>query len=284
MNRKNFIYKSISVVIMLLGLQLNSEPVSKIEFIEKALENQESLASSPGLYVKYSVEGYKNGKKAPGKIEAVYIKTLDSIFLNQKTYLNNALIFTTSTLYERKNDRWKSISTYCKTNESAGAIGSGIPSSFSTLDIMETNRYSIPGFGNNLLKLIQKRKLKIANESEVINGHKTFLLTPSVQEKDIKHCKIYLDPQIDFCPYLIDVKRTSISHNIKFQNYKDIGNKVYFPYSIQMFTKDEEGEMEKLFTVKEASAGKKINENISIEFPSGTEVYDENTGQSFKVK
>lgn len=252
---------AVAYVALIAGAETPSVPTA--EFIAASLQDQE-VACGKSLEVNYEYREERDAQ--PCNVR--YVRTPDISFIEFSLPGGNLVTKASYDRGRREFQQYTSTAGGTKT----GAIKNQIDAPLSSRLVMDTTRYNING--GTIGEVI--RHGTVFETTEMIDGH-ACLRVDVAPSDDRGACSVWVDPQIGFCPRKVEIPRENRkSQVIEFSDYKEIANGVWFPGTIDnRFTIPDKGEMHYISRVKETSVDKPfLQEELTVTFPSGTEVID----------
>lgn len=269
--------KHVSFVIMLLvvaGLAVFAETtIPQPQFLAEGLRNQIQLGGG-SLTIEYKVERQKEGGEVVPMKNVRYIRTLDSIYMEETRHGSSDMEVIS---FNKADKETRSISKQISDGQITGAsISKGyVDPRLTVLNMMETADLCVTA--SSLYEAVVKGSVVGQESIDEHNCWRVDVSGESVGWPSSAQFSIWLDPSIGFCPRRIDLTGSVPSiFSLSFQDYKDIGSGVWFP-SRQVYTHGKDNS-KTILTLISASLDKPQGAS-TIVFPSGTRVYDRQSGK-----
>lgn len=234
------------------------------EFVAAALRHQESSCGQ-SLEVLYDREITKRDGSI-SKSSCRYVRAPEALLLERKRegYTSNESI-------DRLSGEWRKL--YALSDSTTGEIERITGGQFPDTQCIDPQLYYLghPGQLADAVKIG-----KIAEKTEPIEGHECLRI--EIDASDHKYV-VWIDPNVGFCPRRIEgiiTRSGDVYSSTIFQDYKAVGNGVWFPMR-QIIESSWEGWPDGKLTTTNIVRDVKVGvgypkQELIVKFPSGTRV------------
>lgn len=253
------------------------------EFIMAALQNQEAACGkSLEVRYKYWQAGYEQDV-----FDVRYVRTPEMLFIERA---NGSQVMSNS--FDKTRNEFRELLT-TPAGTKTGSIDDQLSGILNTQGPMDTVRRPLDT--GTLLDVI--RRGSIAASKEQIGSYSCWRIDAlATGDTGAASYVVWIDSEIDFCPRRIEIhwkNQSKTQKTIDFKNYQDVGNGVWFPMEISLRTTqaaDERlpsqltGDLEFISKVEEIHIDNVFTKDeLTVQFPSGTEVMDNLRNAVYRV-
>lgn len=256
-----------------------------IDFITASLRNQET-ACGRSIEVRYK---YWRVGAEDAAFSMRYVRTPQNLFI-ERTDDHGSVIRNS---YDNSRSEFREVHI-TSLGTKTGSIDRSLQGILHTQDVMDTVRRPLDT--DSLIDVIARGT--VAASKELVDGVLCWRVDSPANAVEVSTFVIWVDPEKGFCPRRIQINwrdqiRRPKPKIIEFEDYTDIGNGVWFPMQVRILThipansgyppeligdsvvvsKFDEVHIDKSFSLDE----------LTVQFPSGTDVTDNLHNMVYKV-
>ena len=245
-----------------------------IEYITAALAHQE--AASLEVTYTFSSEGKELGKVRYVRTPGMLLRVDEGFILYDATKR--------SCSYDREKLEFRSLAVK-KDGGNIGRIDTILADPFRQQDMMDTARFPLPhkDLSTEGILLEWVASGEVSPNKEDIDGHSCWRIEVADPIRAISKYIIWLDPDIGFCPRLIDfIWKDGHTGHHSFKDYTKVSNGIWFPGKLEITSVDKTEAYFLLCKVDTVRSNFQIpKDELTVKFPSGTRVSIGDSGQTF---
>lgn len=276
-----------SILLVLLGFTISETTAApEVDVIAAALTAQEQAAGR-SVQTEYTLENLASPNDSLYRMAVRYIRTPEILFVEEQVERRTSsadpwtLVATSRYRYQKTVNETRSVTTPqpggTAGNKTTGVIFPGRGSRFGMSEIVETSGY--PLVTAPLCEAVKYGT--VYEQQEDVDGHPCWKVTvlgsklpTPISDVDFT---LWLDPSISFCPRRVEFIQKQEDGSEKtmttaFKDYANIGNGVWWPKTVVRSTAPD-ASASVILKVKAVALDKPVSqEELSVDFPSGTEV------------